>query len=212
MGKNGKSSEGRKKVEMKKIESEEARQVCFSKRKKGIFAKASELSTMCGAEVALLLHSPRGTPYSFGSPSADKVFNQFMTGEQSSDPADPNAINELNQEYMELTERLDVADAKKEALEERMKQAASEAKECVWLDNIDQLGRDELLQLLGSLYRAKCSVNERMRFLSGQDGGAGLSNMDASTSMPPNAGTSSGGMDLSVAPSPPNAPDGSSNT
>jgi SRF-type transcription factor (DNA-binding and dimerisation domain) len=214
MGKKGKSSEGRKKVEMKKIVSEDARQVCFSKRKKGVFTKAAELSTMCGAEVALLLYSPKGTPYTFGSHSVDKVFNQFMSGEQNPTPdQDPNvinAINQLNQEYMELTERLNAGDARREALEERIKYAASQAKECEWVDKIDQLGRDELLQLLGSLYRAKCAVNERMLAIAGQ-GGAGLSNMDASTSMPSNAGMASGTrLDLSIAPPAPEAPDGTS--
>jgi SRF-type transcription factor (DNA-binding and dimerisation domain) len=212
MARKGKSSEGRKKIEMKKIENEDARQVCFSKRKKGVFAKAAELSTMCGAEVAVLLHSPKGTPYTFGSPSFDKVFNKFMSGEQNTTPEDPDVINaiiQLNQEYMELTERLNAEAVRRAALEERLKYAASQTKECEWVDKIDQLGRDELLQLLGSLYRVKCAVNERMRAIAGQVG-AGLSNMDASTSMPPNSGTASGGLDLSIAPPAPEAPDGPS--
>lgn len=200
MGRKGKTSEGRKKVEMKKIESDDARQVSFSKRKKGVFAKACELSTMCGAEVAVLLHSPSGTPHSFGSPSVDKVFNKFLSGEQfeysDSDANMVNAINQLNEEYMQLTQRLEASNAKREALEERIKKTGCEAKECQWLDKIDELSRDELLQLLGSLYRVKCSVNERMRALSlaGNSTGAGPSN---SNSMPSDA-------------PPPNAPDGPS--
>ncbi|XP_078179822.1 agamous-like MADS-box protein AGL29 [Carex rostrata] len=193
MGRKGKTSEGRKKVEMKKIESDDARQVSFSKRKKGVFAKACELSTMCGAEVAVLLYSPSGSPHSFGSPSVDKVFNKFVSGEQfeyseSSDANMVNAINELNEEYMQLTQRLEASNAKREALEERIKKTGGddEAKELQWLNKIDELGRDELLQLLGSLYRVKCSVNERMRAISLAAGnstgtGAGPSN---SNSMP----------------------------
>lgn len=195
MGRKGKTSEGRKKVEMKKIESDDARQVSFSKRKKGVFAKACELSTMCGAEVAVLLHSPSGTPHSFGSPSVDKVFNKFLSGEQfeysDSDANMVNAINQLNEEYMELTQRLEASNAKREALEERIKKTGGEAKELQWLNKIDELGRDELLQLLGSLYRVKCSVNERMRSISlaGNSTGAGPSNSNSmpSDAPPPNA-------------------------
>ena len=36
---------GRQKIEIRKIESEEARQVCFSKRRAGLFKKASELAS-----------------------------------------------------------------------------------------------------------------------------------------------------------------------
>ena len=51
---NGRSTKGRQRIEMKSIKGEEARQVCFSKRRPCLFKKACELSTLCGAEVAVV--------------------------------------------------------------------------------------------------------------------------------------------------------------
>nr|AIZ95375.1 MADS29 [Erycina pusilla] len=73
-----KRCKGRKKIEIKLIEKEESRQVCFSKRRKGLFKKASELCTLCGAEVAIVLFSLKGKPYYFGDPSAEHVFRRFQ--------------------------------------------------------------------------------------------------------------------------------------
>lgn len=42
---------------MKKIENINARQVTFSKRRKGLFKKAQELSTLCDAQIALIVIS-----------------------------------------------------------------------------------------------------------------------------------------------------------
>ncbi|KAK0592761.1 hypothetical protein LWI29_024935 [Acer saccharum] len=45
-----KKTRGRQKLEMKRVEHEAKREVTFSKRKKGLFTKASELCVLCGAE------------------------------------------------------------------------------------------------------------------------------------------------------------------
>ncbi|KAK1264935.1 Agamous-like MADS-box protein AGL62 [Acorus gramineus] len=58
---------------MKKIEDQMARQVCFSKRKQGLFKKACELSMLCGAEVAIILFSPSGHPFVYAQPSLHAV-------------------------------------------------------------------------------------------------------------------------------------------
>ncbi|KAH0464636.1 hypothetical protein IEQ34_007422 [Dendrobium chrysotoxum] len=73
-----KRGKGRRKVEIKRIEEETKRQVCFSKRRQGLFKKASELSTLCGVEVAVIVFSPAGKPYFFGQPSVDHVFSRFL--------------------------------------------------------------------------------------------------------------------------------------
>ncbi|KAF3331989.1 agamous-like MADS-box protein AGL62 [Carex littledalei] len=72
-------SMGRQKIEIKKIKNEEARQVCFSKRRNGLFKKASELSTLCGAEICIVIFSPAGKAFSFGHPSVDSVADRFLS-------------------------------------------------------------------------------------------------------------------------------------
>ncbi|XP_020591382.1 MADS-box transcription factor 23-like [Phalaenopsis equestris] len=57
------AGKGRKKLENKLIESASARMVCFSKRRKGLFKKAEELSVLCGTKVAVLAFSQAGKLY-----------------------------------------------------------------------------------------------------------------------------------------------------
>jgi hypothetical protein len=94
----GKPSMGRKKIKMKRIESKEARQVCFSKRHQGLFKKASDLSILCGAMVAIVAFSPTGRPYSFGSPSFRVVIDCFLTliGLATSDESCDTSNGETN--------------------------------------------------------------------------------------------------------------------
>ncbi|XP_021910885.1 agamous-like MADS-box protein AGL62, partial [Carica papaya] len=70
-------SKGRQKIEMVKIKKATNLQVTFAKRRAGIFKKASEISTLCGAEVAVIIFSPAKKVFSFGSPSVEKLINRF---------------------------------------------------------------------------------------------------------------------------------------
>ncbi|XP_010520749.1 PREDICTED: MADS-box protein AGL24-like isoform X1 [Tarenaya hassleriana] len=57
----------REKIRIKKIDNVTARQVTFSKRRRGIFKKAEELSVLCDAEVALIIFSATGKLFEFSS-------------------------------------------------------------------------------------------------------------------------------------------------
>ncbi|KAL0384802.1 UNVERIFIED_CONTAM: Agamous-like MADS-box protein [Sesamum radiatum] len=63
---------------MAKIENETNLQVTFSKRRAGLFKKANELSTLCGAETALLVFSPGNKAHSFGHPNVEAIFKRFL--------------------------------------------------------------------------------------------------------------------------------------
>jgi hypothetical protein len=69
----GRKGKDRRKIEMKKMSNQSNLHVTFSKRRSGIFKKASELSTLCGVDVALVVFSPSGKPFSFGRPNVDTV-------------------------------------------------------------------------------------------------------------------------------------------
>ena len=58
---------GRKKLAMQKIANPHSRQVTFTKRKDGIIKKASELSILCGANVGLIMFSPKGRLITFAN-------------------------------------------------------------------------------------------------------------------------------------------------
>ncbi|XP_043695609.1 agamous-like MADS-box protein AGL61 [Telopea speciosissima] len=80
----GKCSRGRQKIEIKRIENEDHRQVTFSKRRNGLFKKASELCILCGAETALIVFSPAGKAYSFGHLSVNSVINRYILDKDDS--------------------------------------------------------------------------------------------------------------------------------
>ncbi|WMV55644.1 hypothetical protein MTR67_049029 [Solanum verrucosum] len=67
-------------------------QVTFSKRCDGVFKKAIELSTLCGADIVVVVFSPSNKPYSCGHPSVESIMNRFL-GENP--PTDTNAPNPI---------------------------------------------------------------------------------------------------------------------
>ncbi|KAL3850738.1 hypothetical protein ACJIZ3_012620 [Penstemon smallii] len=74
---------GRRKIPIEKIKKKTSLQVTFTKRRMGLFRKASELCVLCGSEIAILVQSPADRIFSFGNPSVDYVINRFQTGATS---------------------------------------------------------------------------------------------------------------------------------
>ncbi|RZC15831.1 MADS-box protein JOINTLESS [Glycine soja] len=59
----------RAKIKIKKIDNITARQVTFSKRRRGLFKKAEELSVLCDAEVGLIVFSSTGKLFDYSNAS-----------------------------------------------------------------------------------------------------------------------------------------------
>ncbi|AES67005.1 putative transcription factor MADS-type1 family [Medicago truncatula] len=74
-----KKTRGRQKIEMKKMSNESNLQVTFSKRRSGLFKKASELCTLCGAYIALIIFSPSEKVFSFGYPNVETVIDRYLS-------------------------------------------------------------------------------------------------------------------------------------
>ncbi|KAL2992973.1 hypothetical protein AAZX31_10G080900 [Glycine max] len=74
-----KKTKGQQKIEMKKMRNESNLRVTFSKRRTGVFKKASELATLCGVDVVVIMFSPGNRVFSFGSPSVDSVVQRYKT-------------------------------------------------------------------------------------------------------------------------------------
>ncbi|KAG4971637.1 hypothetical protein JHK84_037712 [Glycine max] len=66
----------RKKIPIKKIDNINARQVTFSKRRKGLFKKAQELSTLCDAEIALIVFSTTSKLFEYASSSMQQILER----------------------------------------------------------------------------------------------------------------------------------------
>ncbi|RZR80202.1 hypothetical protein BHM03_00006150 [Ensete ventricosum] len=171
MSREKKTSKGKQRIEIKKIENEEARYISFSKRRNGIYGKASELSTLCGADLAVLISSPTGKLHSFGSPSVALVVDRFLsTGAVPSSGSvhqeqsrRGQTVQDLNHRLMDLARRLEDAKAKKAILRERLEAAAARGQACERIDNLEGLGLDELDRLMESLGRLKARASARTK-------------------------------------------------
>ncbi|KAI5661215.1 hypothetical protein M9H77_20538 [Catharanthus roseus] len=62
---------------MVKMKNESNLQVTFSKRRAGLFKKANELVTLCGAEVAFIVFSPGGKVFSYGHPDVETLTEEL---------------------------------------------------------------------------------------------------------------------------------------
>ncbi|XP_021861962.1 agamous-like MADS-box protein AGL29 [Spinacia oleracea] len=144
---------GRRKVEMKKIEKSSSRLVTFSKRRSGVFKKANEISTLCGAEVAIIVFSPAGKPFSFGKPNIENVVNRFQNRNKkrcekyengfhaSKKKTQKARIDQLNQELINLDAKIEFEIRKSEKIgQEGNNGSFVRKKEIAQLD-LDQLNK-----------------------------------------------------------------------
>ncbi|KAI6677637.1 hypothetical protein NL676_038433 [Syzygium grande] len=69
--------------------------VTYSKRRKGLFKKASELCRLCGACTTIIVFSLAGKPCSFDDPSAEEVILEYIRRDGEVEP------------QMNLTEQVD---------------------------------------------------------------------------------------------------------
>ncbi|KAI4312283.1 hypothetical protein MLD38_037108 [Melastoma candidum] len=148
----GKTTRGRRKVEMKPIENKSDRLVTFSKRRAGIYRKANELAVLCHVNLAIVIFSPSGKPFAFASPSFYSIVHRF-TGRNPSRGDLPNGLPSINRE--EATRRNEefnelkalVGSRKVREKELRLKAREKRAKGW-WDDPVNDLTRDGVHNLV----------------------------------------------------------------
>ncbi|WVZ55738.1 hypothetical protein U9M48_006362 [Paspalum notatum var. saurae] len=67
----------RERIAIRRIDNLAARQVTFSKRRRGLFKKAEELSILCDAEVGLVVFSATGKLFNFASSSMKQIIERY---------------------------------------------------------------------------------------------------------------------------------------
>ncbi|KAK9219494.1 hypothetical protein WN943_008139 [Citrus x changshan-huyou] len=67
----------REKIKIRKIDNITARQVTFSKRRRGLFKKAEELSVLCDAEVGVIIFSATGKLFESSSSSMKDIIARY---------------------------------------------------------------------------------------------------------------------------------------
>ncbi|KFK25606.1 hypothetical protein AALP_AA8G136400 [Arabis alpina] len=82
---------GRGKIEIKRIENANSRQVTFSKRRGGLLKKANELSVLCDAEVAVIVFSKSGKLFEYSSTGMKKTLLRYGNYKSSSSSSSSDA-------------------------------------------------------------------------------------------------------------------------
>ncbi|XP_015165450.1 agamous-like MADS-box protein AGL29 [Solanum tuberosum] len=98
---------------MKLIETERARMVSFSKRKKTLFQDANKFATQTGTYVGVMLFSPSGKSCSYGSTSIEEIIDKFLKVKQKDRKCDYaegksngfEALEDLHKELQALNEK-----------------------------------------------------------------------------------------------------------
>lgn len=107
----------REKIKIRKIENLTARQVTFSKRRRGLFKKAQELSVLCDAQIALIIFSATGKLFHFSSTSTnmEDIFRRYdqhsnKVEKQERSPLEMQVENgnklKLSKEFAEINHQL----------------------------------------------------------------------------------------------------------
>ncbi|KAM7255809.1 hypothetical protein ACFE04_011550 [Oxalis oulophora] len=116
---------GRRKIEMKLVEKLDTRQVTFSKRRAGVFNKASEFAILSGVMVAVIIFSIGGKPFTFGSPDVNTVIDRFMSDnkeeyEKDQDLISDNDLKKLEEYYKGLRNKIDVETKREKRLNKNL--------------------------------------------------------------------------------------------
>ncbi|XP_018435462.1 agamous-like MADS-box protein AGL62 [Raphanus sativus] len=124
-------NKGRQKIKMAKMKNESNLQVTFSKRKSGLFKKASELCTLCGTEIVVIVFSPGRKVFSFGHPNVDVVIDRFLNinprhphqniNLQLNEARQNYVVQDLNDHLAQVTEQLEVEKKRNEDLKQKRK-------------------------------------------------------------------------------------------
>ncbi|XP_027330949.1 MADS-box protein AGL24-like [Abrus precatorius] len=121
----------RQKIKIKKIDNLTARQVTFSKRRRGIFKKAEELSVLCDAEVGLIIFSATGKLFEYASSSMKDIITRYNQHLHDTNESDRSQKLQL-EHYVELSK--EVADKT-----QQLRQMSGEDFEGLNLDDLKQL-------------------------------------------------------------------------
>ncbi|XP_057426583.1 agamous-like MADS-box protein AGL61 [Lotus japonicus] len=159
-GTSGMKGRGRKIIEIKKIIKESSRQVTFSKCRNGLFKKASELCTLCGVELVLIIFSPSGKVFSFGHPGVEDVIQRYL----SQDPPPTSEIMwyiqvqrnanvcELNAQLSNINNHVDASKNYGKELNRLLKEAQAQL---WWARQVEEMDKPQLEKYRAILYELK---------------------------------------------------------
>ncbi|XP_057734708.1 agamous-like MADS-box protein AGL61 [Arachis stenosperma] len=164
MLKQKKKTTGRKRIEIKKLEKEANKQVTFSKRRVGMFKKASELCILCNAHVAIIVFSPADKLFCFGEPSTEAVVERYLKGAPDFEPIKSSerkklmSCEEHNRKYEEAMKALELEKKNKADVEGFAKVWGRGE---WWNEEIHEMSVEQLEQFLVAIYELRSRLLQR---------------------------------------------------
>ncbi|RZC54453.1 hypothetical protein C5167_013308 [Papaver somniferum] len=153
--------DGRKKIKIEKIKDKSKLQVTFSKRRKGLFKKATELSVLTGSQIALIAFSPAGRPYVCGNP--DLILDRFLNninGEAREIQKDDD--DEQQRRCLEVERELEAEKKRGFLLESLVNCDLGPDNDKFWWNTyVDGLSLDELMQMRSDMEQLQKCVTKR---------------------------------------------------
>ncbi|XP_021292485.1 agamous-like MADS-box protein AGL62 [Herrania umbratica] len=170
-------TKGRQRIEIKQLEKKSNLHVTFSKRRKGLFKKASELCILSGAKIGIIVlsPSPREKPFCFGHPDIDTVLDQYLSGNPAFDDDDDNSqdyatltdlpgFEEIYTQYEESLKELEKE--KKRGKEIEQAQNVENNDGFWWDEAIDGMGAEELEAYMKAMEKLKNNLIVRASALT----------------------------------------------
>ncbi|XP_071722967.1 agamous-like MADS-box protein AGL62 [Rutidosis leptorrhynchoides] len=155
-------SKGRKKIKIKKITNESNLKVTFSKRRFGVFKKASELCTLCAAQICIIAFSPGKKVFSFGHPNVGEILDRFLgrnanpqsigAPTQFVEARDNRILDDLNTQLFEFENEFAAAKSYGDKLSKMRKEGIAMNR---WEGPIENLTLEELGKLQTAMQNLK---------------------------------------------------------
>jgi len=135
-------------------------QVTFSKRRTGLFKKASELCTLCAADVALIVFSPGEKVFSFGHPNVDAVIDRYLARAPTQDMGTMQFIEahrlanvrDLNAQLTQINAQLEAGRQRGEELNRMKKESQAQL---WWAQPIEKMSLAQMEQYKAALEELK---------------------------------------------------------
>ncbi|KAK4340131.1 hypothetical protein RND71_041593 [Anisodus tanguticus] len=143
-----KKTQGRRKIAIKPIDNQSSRHVTFSKRRLGLFKKASELCILT---------------------VLDSVIDRYLNGKSSSSFVNQLNMQQNNQYYSQICRELEVEKKKKESIQESKmvnNNNNNNNEGFWWNEQVDDMGIDQLEEFMSALGELKKKVTMRADELS----------------------------------------------
>ncbi|CAA7393123.1 unnamed protein product [Spirodela intermedia] len=164
------ASSSRRKVTMELIAKKEARDICFTKRRQGLFKKLCELSRLCGVDTLALVSSSAGKLYPFGTPDVPTAVDRFLSlhangggavaegPQEAAEGRQGKVLRELFDELHSLETRLRELQQQRAALARAVEEKASRLPHR-WRSKPADLPTEELQEMLVVLENLQEKLN-----------------------------------------------------